>query len=175
MDVPRRARLRHIEVGVGVDPNNTECLTAAAEKRRGTGDGTGSNRVVSPQNQRKALVFQRLPHPNRQFSTDLTNLGEVHRLFFLGNLLGNPNSHVAGIFHLEPQFLESRLEAAYSDCRRSHVNTTPTGSQVHRHSDDPNRAELPGIRFWLVHWPRLERLALLSELFVGVPFSWVSW
>ena len=136
MHVAARRRVGRVHVGVRVDPEQADFLVLPAVELGDARNGSGSDRMISAENQRNFAGFQRLQHEVGALGAgggDFLEVFGAGGAFFL--LLGDGDGNVASIFDDVPDGFKARFESGNADRGRPHVNAAPGLAKIERNAD----------------------------------------
>src|SRR5579872_4795552 len=126
-----------VDIGVGVDPNETDLLILPAIKFCHARNSSRSHGMISAQNQRHLTCLQSFQHQVSLLGAGGGNFFQILGMgiaFFL--LFGDSDGDVTRIFNDVTQLLEPRFQPGHTDSRGAHVNPAPRLAEIKRHPND---------------------------------------
>ena len=134
MNVPARARLRRVDVGVGVDP---EHAPGAANVRK-TAERPERDRVIAAEDERDRAGLDLLDDLGRDALARRLDLGKEAGSLVVDSAVasGHRRLDVPVVANVVAQTQEALLEPRVADRRRPHVDAAPALPEVERRADD---------------------------------------
>ena len=134
--MPLGEALGRVDVGVGVDPDQSDFLVLAAIELGDAGHRSRRHRVVAAQHQRNLAGFQRLQH---QFGVLGAGGGDFFQILRVGSafllLFRDGDGNIAAVFDHVSQGFQARFQAGDAHRRRPHVDAAARLAKVERNAD----------------------------------------
>ena len=127
---------RGVDVGVGVEPDESDALLAAAIELGQAGDGADTHGVVAADRERHSALAQDSADKVGVLLAGGGDLLEITGVQLAGIfLLGEHNGDIAAVFDDVAESFQLGFEAGDADGRRPHVDPAALLAEIERNAD----------------------------------------
>src|SRR5205823_5294739 len=137
MDIAAGRTVWRVDVGVRINPDQANFLSALPVIFRHSRGRARANRMIAAQHDRHLAGFERFQYEIGFLGAGRANLFQILRVRIARLLLlSNRNRNVPRILDHVPKLFEACFEPRHSYRRGAHINATPRLTEVEWYSDD---------------------------------------